>query len=388
MLGLLFGTQASPVDAPFTPNPLTPNLSTIYPTLEKAYNKLSDTAVVSKNYTDEFSFLADNTSDGFYSVPISFENIGVRLGALFTARSGFGFSIKTGFSHYKQDPTFNNMTGEPNQTFLVPPTEGDRLQINTLLMDSGRREEIARELGFDNDFELFSHTSLEDTHMQLHWTYPITLTNDKKVRIVDVIPYFALGTWLPTGSTIDQNNAFSLPVGNDGFAGVTLEAALHFGFPDPFIKDSEASMVIGFGGAITLFDSRTLENYRVPSSIHQSTLFPWQTTVKRRLGTTWNLYASLIAYEFIKGLSFFANYIFVRHERDSFSLQEQNKARADFFRVGVLEDISLWYAQYFYSGLRYAITKNLAFGLGVQSQITGSRVYRTTTVLGTVNFSF
>ena len=83
-------------------------------------------------------------------------------------------------------------------------------------------------------------------------------------------------------------------------------------------------------------------------------------------------------------LSFYANYIFVRHERDRITL----KTASSVFLPGKLEDRSVWEAQKFHFGFDYEVTPELAFGLSAQAPITGSQVYRTTTLMGTIRFTF
>ncbi len=374
MFGLFFNAaEGAPLSKPFN--------ATNYPTLFAANTAL---AATNKDYTDESLFEADNdgdgkADDGHYSVPISYEKIGIRLGLMFTSGAGFGFAIKGGFAEYSQAPTFND------QTLSANPDSDD---IDENLMDPTKRREIARELGFKKDMRCFTSTAVEDTHAQIHWTYPLEFKDVYDAHIVSVIPYLAVGVWIPTGQERDQDIAFSLPMGNDGFTGFTVEGALNFEFQDLTSKAERQFLQFGGGVAATFFDTRDLEDYRVPTSTLQRGIFPWKTTVQRRLGTVWKLYATLKALMFIEGLSFYADYVYTRHTPDSFTIKDEDPTRAEIFTPELLEQDSIWRVQTVQAGFDYFITRNLSFGGGLQIQFSGRRAYRPTTLLGQVNFSF
>ena len=97
------------------------------------------------------------------------------------------------------------------------PKIKDRAHIIQYLMEPEKRAAISRELEYKNKFKEFCTTEFEDTHVQVHWTYPFSFRDDAGIHTVNFIPYLAIGAWLPTGRKQDPDVIFSLPTGNDEF---------------------------------------------------------------------------------------------------------------------------------------------------------------------------
>jgi hypothetical protein len=379
MLSLFFGSDVSPktFDA------------TNYPFLHEAYTEIQaaeDTAGIGHPYTVEEEYQGEDTVTGHYDVPVSYEKMGIRFGLIFTADSGFGFAVKTGISEYVQKPEYIITTSDVAKNVA-------QNAVDKYLMDPAKRIKIARELGFKKDIERYCATEFEDIHFQLHWAKDFPLENEDGDHVVSIIPYLALGAWLPTGRKRHQDIMFSLPTGNDDFIGISTEAALNLEFFDEISGRVRPTVQIGLGGGATFFETRELENYRVPSSVFQTNLIPWKTTVRRRLGTVWNFYATLKASPFMDGLSFYADYILTHHKADSIRVKDPELVggevmRETLFKSEILEEQSVWRSQTIQAGCDYLITNNLSLAAGFQAQITGKRVYRSTTVFGQVTFWF
>jgi hypothetical protein len=140
------------------------------------------------------------------------------------------------------------------------------------------------------------------------------------------------------------------------------------------------------------YNSRILNNYPVPTHKYQSGYYPWKANIDRKPGVTWALNASMKAPDFIKGLSAYFDFVYTQHEKDTITYRSNDysdsPADKNIFSTSQLENESDWTSQQYNLGMDYRITKNLVFGAAFQSSLTGKRVYRTTTVLGSMKFEF
>jgi len=329
--------------------------------------------------------LDENFSDsthtfGYYSVPLDYEKVGVRGNITFNLMDNLSFSIKGGFAYYKQSPIFNDLTNiSTNYSFsdldiALTQTFLDIALTQTLLMLDGKRQAIANEIGLNLDS--YSATGFEDIYLSILWNERFGMDDDEGNHVVTVVPYLEAGVWIPTGEKKDQNIAFSLPMGNDGFWAFTAAGGLNFDFID--------SLYVGFGGNISIFNDQIQRNYRVPSSNKQSAIYPWKTTIKKRPGISWNLHAGAKAENFVEFLSLYVNYIYSRHEKDNISVLNY----ASLFKPDKLEYESVWSSQNVHAGFEYKVTKNLCFGVAIQFPITGKQVYKTVTLQGDLRFNF
>jgi hypothetical protein len=410
MLGLFFGSDAAPENKPFgflpatDANPGQPDpdsVKTNYKYLSRARRILdglnerggdvewypgggnlpvnpaigADSPDIDKNYADEVVFDNINNKDGFFSVPIDYEKYGLRGKLNVEFGHGIGLQFKSGIVEYKQKPTFNDQTQESGDDTNVKRA---RKYMKEYLMNEQSKKEIAKELNLNIDEE--KEVALEDTHIQFYWNYSFDLKNEEDEHVVSMIPYIAFGVWVPSGEEKDQNKAFSLPTGNDGYVGVTLEGSVNLDFP--------GMVQLGFGGGAAFFGSKNYSNYRVPNSIHQSGIYPWPAKIKRNMGTVWYVNASFMAKDFIENLSLYFDYIHTQHEEDSIFMKEATNERNALFKPKKLEEESKWKGDFVHAGLNYRITPGLELGLSFNAHITGVRVYRTTTILGSITFNY
>ena len=357
MLGLLNGTSAAPET--FS--------AANYPDLYAAKTNIS--AVDSELVSDTFTTSAGTL--GSYSIPVKNEKYGIRTKCHFNFGAGFFANIRGGFTHYKWDPTFNDQTS--TSTFV----ESIQTVVIDNLMTEEKRDAAASDIGLNIDMQ--SKTALEDFHVELGWSNKFGM-NDEENKLADrIMPYLAVGLWLPTGEKKDQDQAFSIPTGNDGFFGLSVEGAMNFDFPK--------TVQLNVGGGLTYFEKKRRNNYRVPSTETQLGIYPWKVPVSMRLGTTWHLYAGFMSQHFAGKLSCFFNYVYTKKEKDSITM-EDTATRNALFKPKKLENESSWESQVWHLGLDYDITEHLAFGISVQSPITGKKIARTLTLLGAVRFSF
>ncbi|MFH1644264.1 MAG: hypothetical protein ABIA74_03750 [bacterium] len=328
------------------------------------------------NFTDETNFDVDDKF-GRLSVPIDFEKIGLRSKLNFVFGQYFGANVKTGVCYYKQRPTFVDKTsGQQGKWYQSFPnaTEKSKTLVQTYLTDEEKIEAIANEVGLD--VNRYSKTAMEDTHIEFSMNYPIKLEGKDSELEVTFIPILAVGVWAPSGSNFKQDYAFSLPTGNDGFLGLTVDGSLNLDFP--------GTIQLGFGLGGAYFEKKDLENQRVPSSMYQYGIYPWKTDIKKQPGATWYANFSMMGQIFIEGFSFYFDLIHTEHRKDTIELKQDNA----YFKPQKMIDESSWRAEHIFMGLDYKVAPACSIGISFQSLISGARVYRTTTILGSMTLNF
>jgi hypothetical protein len=346
----------------------------------------------------------------YYSSPAYYEKAGIRTQFNFDMRCGFGLSARGGVVDVKFKPrqiilekTFQD---DINATTEATEQTTDAKKLYAALFSDDKLRAIGNELNLPlaTTPPVYRHTDAEDIHLQAYWHIPVELKDDAGDLAATVIPYVAFGSWFPTGKKINPNNPFSVPTGNDGFYILTFEASIGIDFPLLPESNSTLQFCIG-GGATTPLDSKTRNGIRIPSTGRsdanphippspatdfQSGVIPWSTTIRQQPGTTWYFNASLKAGQFLGGLSFYGDYIYTQHLKDSISLREPDATRLASFNGGLAryKRQTAWKNQQFNFGLDYQVAKALSIGGAVQSHISGERVFTSTTLLGSLTFIF
>ena len=340
-----------------------------------------------KDFTVEANFNPNDPNalvGSYQSVRIIYEKIGLRGQMSFDFAFGLGLVIKGGVANYKQIPTFtidqnlqNRLAPPPDpQPLANPPIEDTQRFINEFLAPYPLNK-IAGDLGLDLSEQ--RRIDLEDTHISLYWNMPFKI-KEKGDLIMTLIPYVSIGAWLPLAQKKDQAKAFSLSLGNDGATGITAEGAFTFDFPD--------SIQIGLGGGGAFFTTQNLTNFRMPTSEFQAGIIPWTTNVTKEPGPMWYVNASFKIDNFMPDFSFYCDYIYTEHLRDTITLKEPNAARALLFLPEKSMRESSWKIQNFNAGIKYDLSSYCAFGVALQSTISSARTYRPTTFLGSIMITF
>lgn len=362
--------------------------------------------------TDQTTFRQDvNTVSTFSAVQVKHEKMGLRGQLTQEFACGLGFSVKGGVVEYKERPTFEVSRRFRVNVGLETPTKTDAGVINDddyligsvdatkiaelqaitglyrNLLSPEAREKLFRAISFD--VSEARATALEDTHVQVFWNVPLELKEEGE-HAVTLVPYFSAGMWLPTGKIKNQDKAFSIDTGNGGFYGVTFEGALGFDFPK--------MIQFNVGGGAIVSMPKSFDGYRVPSAvaaatvIKQSGFYPWKANIRKTPGLTWYANASLKVDSYNGVMSLFMDYVYSYHEKDTISLETTGLTAAQqaAFTLGParLEEESTWRSQLFNAGLDYRVMKNLCFGFAFQAPITGVRVFKPTTVIGSMTLLF
>lgn len=328
---------------------------------------------IAKDYTDPKEFDARDETTGIFSIKTDYEKMGLRGQIHVTYENKIGLKIKSGIVHYKQFPHFKDetLTDETSTGSIVNP------YIKEYLMDEESRENYTREL--ELNIQEQKETTMEDTNVEFYVNLPFDLKDDSGDLIATLIPHVSIGGWFPSGTKKDQREAFSVSTGNDGFAAFTANGTINVDFPGML------QLCFGLGGIF--YGSKEYSDYRIPNSQYQQGIFPWLAKVKREPGNIWYANASMKASFFSTNFSFYFDYIHSEHLKDKFTMKDDTDKNALFY-TKTLEENSAWKNNLVQGGINYKVTNGLELGLGFQAHISGVRVYKTTTVLGTLSFNY
>lgn len=367
----------------FDMSSMTPNQFTAinYPNLYSTYSALS--SIDGINCTKQANYKPDDTSgtnpsrsnSTIFQVTGKYEKIGVRGKFDFQTKLGLGLSVKTGFADYKIRPNFVQPAPASGGADLL-------LQLYNLLLQESSRNNIFKELNLGvNEVR---NTEMEDTHLQLSWQIPFHLKEENEI-VATIAPWLAVGCWAPTGNTKDYNRAFDLSTGNNGHTGVTAECAINLDFT--------GTIQISTGGGVLWLQDKNFDNFRLPSNQYQTGFYPWTTSVNVDPGMTWYLNLSFKAENFvphIEGFSFFFDFVYSYHEHDKYTVNDRSSIRESYFDPALkyIKETSSWKSQLLNFGFNYQPTNHLLLGFLVQAPVSGIKVYRSVTTMGTVTFTF
>ncbi len=335
----------------------------------------SQNDILLRDFTDEEKFIPSSLL-GRVSVPIDFEKYGLRGKFDFLFGSSFGASVRWGICHYRQRPKFEDFTAEANDS----SSEGGNLTTSVEVIQRYLTRDYIRDKVLDDvgiDIKTIEETALEDMHMGFYFIYPIALQDKEGDHFLSVAPYLSLGFWLPTGKQRNQDEVFSLSTGNDGFFGVSCEGSINFDFP--------GMVQLAFGGGLAAWLSRNRHNFRVPSSEYQYGIYPWKIDVSHRPGVSWYTNISIQSEKFLETFSFYFDFIWTWHERDSLKI---HSTKAPYFKIDKFKKESYWRSQLIFGGVELFLTDAVQLGFAFQTVLSGLRVYRTTTALFSMTFNF
>jgi len=349
------------------------------------YTELTDVLKTALNDTPGTSrpFDPDTYNYNYESNKINYEKLGLRGQLNFEIGAGIGLLTKGGVADYRQGPKFDyESVFAADYSGSAGTTDPSATSIYTGFLSSDMRDKIFKDLKMSIDS--VRTTVLEDTLVQAYWQLPIKLKDKSGDTVVTMVPYLAVGAWLPTCQKRDTNRLFTMSGGNDSHYGLAADFALSFDFPEMV----QASI----GGGLVGYDAKELKNYPVPTHKYQSGFYPWKANIKRDPGVTWYMNVSMKAPDFIKDLSAYFDFVYTQHERDTITVKGSDLPTTDDYKTlflpQQLEEESDWTSQQYNIGMDYRITPHLVFGAGLQAQLTGKRVYRPTTILGTVKLEF
>lgn len=327
--------------------------------------------------TDVANF--DNTS--IYQAAGKYEKLGLRGKFAFDTKLGLGVSVRTGVADYKIRPRFVALAPNTEGKTYPPDTEPSETFYNQLLQESARNN-IFKDLSFD--ITEVRETKMEDTHVQIYWHIPFHINEDEET-VVTIAPYLAVGGWLASGNKKDYTRAFDMSTGNNGHPGITAEGSLNFDFP--------GTIQLSLGGGVLWLDDEDFNTYRMPSNQYQSGYYAWTTEVNVDPGLTWYFNGSFKAANFMSvmpGFSFYFDFVYTYHEHDDYTIKDSSLKREALFEscLEKMQTHSSWKSQIVDFGISYDVANHLTLGFAVQAPISGIKVFRSVTSMGTVSIYF
>lgn len=373
--------------------------------------------------------LQKNTPEllGFFAVPIKYRKYGIRFKAQAMIFKDLGAQVELGVSQISQVARFIDLTTTPTACFPSDCTSTCPSNVNPAvncanpfpsdLSDSPfpqgqvtdpqwqavvgciHRElmqhfsTIAKATGIN--LCNYHKTSIEDFRAELFWRHAfcINVGRDREWPRFLFIPFASFGVNLGIGKEADPDVILSLPAGNNGHNAFDFLAGCSLDFTD--------TIEIGGEAGFTHFRPKTFDCWRVPTNCAQNAFYPYKTAVCIDPGNTWHVGLYMNSYHFIDHVSFWAEYLFITHDKDQINLiapapsqfchdnPDKCKESVDTpFVPGELECKSQWMSQFINAALNYDASPNFTIGVAVQIPISRKNAYRSSTFMATLNIAY
>jgi hypothetical protein len=376
-----------------------------FPALTKAFTEITAVGVDAEVFTKpdkfKFDFFDDEKNNaGFMSIESSFKKRGFRSMIMCEPFDFVRCTLQFGCVEYSYSGNFISKTTNASEVGAV--------ESDLLLTNQQKITEVAG--GFGLDFSKQQKTTIEDIMLGAELMYPIILSGIDREPAVMVYPFFGAGIWIPTGAKSDPNKVFSLATGNEGFLGGGLKGGLIFHFLD--------MLYVSFEGSCVFFDTKDVV-LRYPTHRYHQGLYPFAKQFSKKPGLTWNLDLSMAVRHVVEGLSFYIDFIYQQHERDTISayipipeyltLETAKTDETEFYVTSsayevlpqtdfgslddaqihdVLSQASFWKQEMFTVGFSYEVTPGFEVGLAFRGNLSGKQIVRTETIMGTLRFAF
>ncbi|MGC2310697.1 MAG: hypothetical protein WA432_03695 [Candidatus Babeliaceae bacterium] len=354
---------------------------------------------------------------GFFSVPVKYRKYGARFEVEIALSNDFGFIIEAGVADIKQTATFidltctatglccpvrdcvNTTTSNPQTPDQPYCTTTDAEADNAPCVTANCAIDIfnctCKELAIDTfmkqfdpiitntinlDVNNFEKISAEDTRFKLFWRHIYDFNERRRTWPHFLfMPFVIFEVTAPTGRKKCENHLFDVPTGNNGHWGIGFTA----GFSIDFVETVE----LVFEGSMTKFTPRVHCNVPVPTNWLQSTVYPRLANLRVKPGTNWDFGITLNAYHFIDRLSIYVQYVVVNHDQNCFSIISSNTLPSNIL-IDKLVRESRWTAHLINVGLQYDIAPHVALGFLWQAPAALRNAYRSTTLLGSLIFTY
>ena len=310
---------------------------------------------------------------GYFSFPLNYRKRGVRFELTSVFLEDFGIRLQAGVSSIRQvvEARINTTT----DTFTPADDAMTAGTVNEFLMN--QVDNIAAQMGLDIGDHI--QTSSEEIRINLFWRHAYELNDDNnKWSHFLLIPYFEASGGFSPGKKNNPSQLFAVPFGNNGHTSVGVTTGVNF----DFIETIEVGGEIGF----THFFKRNVNNYRVPNSQFQTTMFPFTTNVAVQPGNNWYFSARIAAFHFLGHLSMHFEWMVVDHKQDKITLRTPDPNGA--FLPNVLEKTTTFKAKLGNAGFNYDITPNIGLGFLWQIPFSQRNSYRSSTVMAGINVTF
>ena len=346
---------------------------------------------------------------GYFSVDAKYNKRGVRFQIESVLCGGFGFSLKSGISSISFCPNFIDQTASATQYNPLAPKIVDGSDTNISISSwEGVIKIVSNEVmsqldaiakAIDLDICPYRKTDMEDLYGELFWRHPFQI--NKRARTGEwpkflFIPMMVLGGSLDIAKPVDPSKAFAIPAGNNGHRSWYVRG----GFSFDFYETINLSVAAGY----TAFNSKNFNNVFVPSSQAQSSIFPCKVSICKKPGSNFDSSIGFNSYHFLAGtnspldkLSFYFQYRYMSHQTDTITLNQDSAdcnsstytaEELALFLPNHLECVSGFSVQVFNIGFNYDISPNMLIGFAAQIPYKRKGAFRSTTLLGSMEFTF
>lgn len=385
---------------------------------------------------------------GFFSIPVLYRKDGIRIESLLLLVErcfySIGLRFQTGLANIRQDPVqFNDLTYQalgvtapafsggdspftgttepPPATvtgvvppyinpYTVPPCNpvgqrnciataqqfqpiADQAQIfsydancKKLVIENIMKQSNRISSVFGLDFNSYNHVGMEDARIELFWRHLVPVNENSLVYPrLTVIPFAIVGVALPLEKPISPYKVFAVPIGNNGH----VSAGVSGGFTFNYLDTVDLTATAGF----THFFKKNYCNYRLPTEVKESGIFPYTADITMSPGTTLDFGLSINSYNFIDNFDVWFEYLFVNHQKNKVDICKSfipvtSKYFKDGFLIKEYEDHTQWQSQLFNLGFNYNLSPNLRIGFFLQLPLLERNAYHSTTAMGTISFVY
>lgn len=317
---------------------------------------------------------------GFVSAPLKYRKRGIRWNLEAQLCGDWGFQFQGGIVEISQvlNRCLINLTTADSATSCSGITF-DKSKLDCVVFDP--LVPLLRQLGLD--ICNFTKWGVEDLYLSLYWrhAYVLNYNRDLSWPRALAIPFFRIGFGAPSGRAKEQDKFFSVPFGNNnGSTSINLNGGINFDFSE--------TVEIGGEAGWSHFFSRTIDNFRAPTNILQSSIFPFATRVEVNPGDSAYVGFKLSAYHFLDRLSFYSQWVYVHHNKDN----RHFKDPVDPAFIDIDDNNpnykcpnTAWRMQLFNVSFTYDISPNWAIGFLWQQPLHCRNTYVSTTALFTLN---
>ena len=323
---------------------------------------------------------------GYVSAPLKYRKRGIRWDVEAQICGDFGLQFLGGVVEISQvlNPCFVNLTGTGTAPCILDTTTVTAENIACFLFDP--LVPLLQQLGLN--VCNFTKWGIEDLYLALYWRHAhvINFNRDLSWARFLLIPFFRIGGSFATGHIKDPSVQFSLPFGNNGSPSICANAGMNFDFAE--------TVEIGAEVGYAHFFKKDFENYRLPTNVLQSSIFPYATNVSVQPGDSAYVAAKLSAYHFLDRMSFCGRWIYVHHRRDQITPLSDDPAFISAFTDADTNNPfakcpnTAWRVQLANFALTYDLSPNIAIGFIWQQPLHVRNAYNSTTAMFTLNLIF
>lgn len=236
------------------------------------------------------------------------------------------------------------------------------------------------------DINNYHKVGMDDLRLLLYWRHIYIINEDDETypRVV-FMPFAEAGVGIPMERHEPTYKPLAVPIGNNNHTYVGGTAGFTIDFLD--------TIDLTFAGGFSYFFPREICNYRLPTNVAESGLYPYSADVNIRPGPTWYFNVGFHAYHFLDNLSFWFEYCILSHAQNKIEVcRSFIPPGSCYFNTGFLveraEALSKWEVQLANFGLNYDLSDYFSFGGFIQVPVKERNAYRQGTFMGTITFWF